>query len=723
MRWLRRLPGLSDWPFALKMGLPPALALLGLVFLGVFGSIEEAAQTRLLSRVVDQDMRRATELLQSNAELQATNGRLYRLLALDAAHVAGVDDTAEIIGLTTRIDAVRQRLGRMLTGTAAPAQADALRQASLDLGRFRDVVAGVGSGLDRRSGRALDALRPFDVTSRRMMVDLSQIADDVLHDADRQAALSRAKSQDIRLVFLATAFAVFVIVTACAAIITRRTLRSIQRIARATLLVANGDQALRVHRLARRDELGAIVESLRAFQSNNARMNFLARHDALTALPNRAMFHDRLVLALEQCGSGLRFAVHCLDLDHFKAVNDTLGHPIGDALLQRVAARLTNAVREGDTVARLGGDEFAIIQLDIDGAQDAASLAQRVIDQINQPYEINGHQIIIGTSVGVVVTPCDGMSVEVLPCNADLALYRAKAEGRCTWRFYEPDMDTALQQRRLLEMDMRAALTGKQFELYYQPLVNVQSREVSGFEALIRWHHPERGMISPAEFIPLAEQTGLIVQIGAWVLRQACADASGWQSNLKVSVNLSPLQFRDTNLVPIVQQALSTAGLPAWRLELEITEGVLLHDNESTLVTLHRLRALGICISMDDFGTGYSSLSYLRSFPFDKIKIDQSFIRDLSDQPGSAAIVRAVTGLGSSLGIRTTAEGVETEDQLARLVAEGCTEVQGYLFSPPCPAQDVTRMVAEISRRPAVALVPIKPEMAVPALVAPTNAL
>jgi diguanylate cyclase (GGDEF)-like protein len=714
-------PGLSDWPFAVKMGLPPALALTGVVFLGLLGAAETGSQARLIQRVAGQDMAAAIQLLQATAELQGANARLYRLLALNAAGGTPLDNASEIAALRTRLDPVRAGLaGVQIQVGGAPAAA--LGHARTELLHYLDAIAGLPPLLGHDVNRAVAAVQPFDALSRRLVIDLSQVADDVRHDAELAAARSAAKAARLNAVFAAASLAVLALVTACAVTITRRTVLAMQRIARATLLVANGDQSLEVHKLARRDELGAIVESLRAFQSNNKRITFLAHHDGLTALPNRILFRERLTLALAAmrlgAADGPRCAVHCLDLDHFKAVNDTLGHPVGDALLQCVAARLVHCVRETDTVARLGGDEFAIIQTDVDGAQDAAKFAERIIATISRPYDVNGHQIVIGTSIGIALAqgaappmpPGTDVSPDTLPCHADMALYRAKAEGRCTWRIYEPEMDAALHQRRLLELDMRAALAGQQFELYYQPLVNVQTHEVNGLEALIRWHHPERGMITPADFIPLAEETGLIVQIGGWVLRQACQDAATWPATLKVSVNLSPLQFRDSNLVSLIQQALTASGLPAWRLELEITESVLLNDSDAVLATLNRLRAMGICIAMDDFGNGYASVSYLRSFRFDKIKIDRSFIRDLADGSQSSAIVRAVTGLGSTLGIKTTAAGVETEDQLARLSAEGCTEVQGYLFSPPCPAGDVARVVADIGRFPAAALVPVEAE-------------
>jgi len=416
---------------------------------------------------------------------------------------------------------------------------------------------------------------------------------------------------------------------------------------------------------------------------------FLARHDALTRLPNRVLFHERVEQALAQVGRGARVAVLCLDLDRFKAVNDTLGHPIGDSLLQAVADRLQACVREVDTVARLGGDEFAVVQVGLESPADAELLARRLVDAISQPYDLDGHHVSIGTSVGVTLAPNDGTHPDTLLKNADMALYRAKLEGRGTHRFFEHDMDVRLQARRTLELDLRSALAAGEFEMFYQPLLNLTSNRICGFEALMRWHHPTRGLVSPAEFIPVAEEIGLIVPLGEWAMNQACMEAAGWPEGVKVAVNLSPVQFRSGTLAHAVIDVLHRSGLSARRLELEITESVLLQNNKTTLATLHDLRDLGVRIAMDDFGTGYSSLSYLRSFPFDKIKIDQSFVRDLCAKPDSIAIVRAVTGLGTSLGMMTTAEGVETHAQLAQLRAECCTEVQGYLLSRPCPASEI----------------------------------
>jgi len=436
-----------------------------------------------------------------------------------------------------------------------------------------------------------------------------------------------------------------------------------------------------------------------------ARIAYMAHHDALTNLPNRVLFHERLNALLARVRrNGESLAVHCLDLDHFKGVNDTLGHPIGDELLQTVAQRLSKCLRDSDMVARLGGDEFAVVQFPLDGPHDAGALANKLIEVVSEPYDVHGHEFVVGGSIGIALAPGDGEQADVLLRNADMALYRAKAEGRGSAHFFEPEMDRRVQARRLLELDLRKAFAHGEFELFYQPLVNLNANAVSGFEALLRWRHAERGMIGPAEFIPLAEEIGLIVPLGEWVLRQACTEAMRWPDILKVAVNLSPAQFRSRGVVKAVLTALAYSRLPPDRLELEITESVLLGETDANLATLHQLRELGVRISMDDFGTGYSSLSYLRCFPFDKIKIDRSFVKELSERPDCVAIIRAVAGLGLSLGIATTAEGVETSEQLERVHAEGCTEVQGYFFSPPRPASQLGDLIAPLeTERSAVA--------------------
>jgi len=421
----------------------------------------------------------------------------------------------------------------------------------------------------------------------------------------------------------------------------------------------------------------------------------MARHDSLTGLPNRAAFQDEMQQGLKRVRRGQMMGVMCLDLDHFKNVNDTLGHLVGDKLLCAAATRLKDVIRETDVIARLGGDEFAVLQPDLDKPENAAAFAQRIINAVNQPYEIDGHQVVVSTSIGIAIAPADGSSAEQLLRNADMALYRAKWDGRSTFRYFEPEMDEALQARRMLEIDLRNAVIHNEFQVYYQPQVDATTEQVTGCEALLRWNSPTRGMVSPAQFIPLAEEIGLIVQIGDWVLKTACCEAATWPNQARIAVNLSPAQFKSRSVVQSVINALAVSGLDPTRLELEITESVLLHDNEATIATLHQLRSFGIKISMDDFGTGYSSLSYLRSFPFDKIKIDRSFIKEISDKGDCAAIVKAVAGLGKGLGIATTAEGVETAEQLRQVRSEGCTEVQGYFFSAPQPAEALRAFFAQ----------------------------
>jgi diguanylate cyclase (GGDEF)-like protein/PAS domain S-box-containing protein len=421
-----------------------------------------------------------------------------------------------------------------------------------------------------------------------------------------------------------------------------------------------------------------------------ARIAYMAHHDALTTLPNRVLLRQRADETLARMRrSGLGVAALCIDLDNFKSVNDTLGHPFGDLLLQSVAERLRALLREQDTIARLGGDEFAVLQAEVEQPEEVSALARRLLAALGEPYLLDGHLVAINASIGIALAPGDGDDADRLLKNADMALYRAKADGKGAFRFFEPEMDARVQARRCLEVDLRAALQAGGLELHYQPLVELAGETVTGFEALLRWPHPERGKIPPTEFIPVAEETGLVGAIGEFVLRQACADAACWPEPVKVAVNLSPLQFRTGNLLQQVIDALTASGLPPERLELEITETVLLEKSEQVLATLHALRTLGVRISMDDFGTGYSSLSYLRSFPFDKIKIDRSFVHELCDNADSQAIVRAIVSLGGSLGITITAEGIESASDLARLKAEGCNEGQGFLFSEARPQREI----------------------------------
>ncbi len=428
-----------------------------------------------------------------------------------------------------------------------------------------------------------------------------------------------------------------------------------------------------------------------------AQIAHMAHHDALTDLPNRVLFQAQLEQALRWGTRDEQLAILFIDLDNFKNINDTLGHPIGDALLKIVAERLRGCIRDTDAIGRLGGDEFVIVQTKVERPSDVAALADRVRSAIMAPYDILEHQIVIDTSIGIALSPGDGTTPEQLIKNADMALYGAKASGRGTYRFFKQDMDLRMRARHALELDLRKALVNGEFEIYYQPLVNLEHDEISCCEALLRWHHPERGLIGPDIFIPVAEESGLIVRIGEWVIRTACLEAAKWSGDVILAVNVSPVQFKNQNLVQVVIHSLAASGLPAHRLEIEITEAILMEQTEATLVTLNQLRKLGVRIAMDDFGTGYSSLSYLQKFPFDKIKIDASFINGLSDEAESTAIVRAVTGLAQSFHMITTAEGVETEAQLEIVKALGCTEMQGFLFSEACTAAHLMEMLNPLS--------------------------
>jgi diguanylate cyclase (GGDEF)-like protein len=432
------------------------------------------------------------------------------------------------------------------------------------------------------------------------------------------------------------------------------------------------------------------------------RIMHLAHYDPLTDLPNRALFHEKLKRELDSIEADRQLAVFYIDIDEFKSVNDSLGHLIGDELLKAVAASLSRCAGPGDFVARLGGDEFAIVQTAVKTQDDVTDLVARVFDAIRMPYECLGHQVSTDASIGIALAPQHGVDLEQILKNADLAMYAAKSAGRRTYRFFEPDMDAQVRARRILEMDLRQAIAYGGLEVYYQPCVSIQDNRITGCEALLRWRHSERGMISPAEFIPIAEDTGLIDQIGEWVLATACAEAATWPDDIKLAVNVSPVQFRSGTLALKIVAALAASGLAANRLELEITEAVLIRDDEAALGILHQLRAIGVRIALDDFGTGYSSLSYLQRFPFDKIKIDRCFVNDIADPDGSSCIVQAVVNIAAARHMTTTAEGVETQQQLELLRALGCAEMQGYLFSPAKPAAEIKQLFRR-ERAPAAA--------------------
>ncbi len=419
-----------------------------------------------------------------------------------------------------------------------------------------------------------------------------------------------------------------------------------------------------------------------------------ARIDPLTLLPNRPLFRERLTELLAKCDpTADAAAVLTIDVDRVKVVNDTLGRSVGDALLRVVAERLSSTLKRDDIVARLGGHQFGVLQTGDRQPQSAAALAGRLVDLLNRSYLVEGHLLNIDVSIGIALIPTDGTEHDQIVQNADLALNRSKEDGGKTFRFFTTAMDEQMQARRALELDLRRALAMRELALVYQPQRNLSSRQITGFEALLRWHSPTRGLVAPADFIPLAEEVGVIAQIGEWVIRTACREAAGWLQPLNIAVNVSAVQFSSTSLISTILSALAEAGLDPCRLELEIIESVLMKDPREAIALLHKVRALGVRVSMDDFGTGYSSLSYLRSFPFDKIKIDQSFVRANPHDQNSVAIVRAIAALGKVLGMETTAEGVETEEQLARVTADGCTEAQGYLISRPIPPEHINEFL------------------------------
>jgi diguanylate cyclase (GGDEF)-like protein len=472
-------------------------------------------------------------------------------------------------------------------------------------------------------------------------------------------------------------------------------------ISQAVIVTADGRSIQIVNQILANGSWVATHEDITERARFDDRIAHMAHYDALTDLPNRTMFREQLDSALKSIARGGQLAVLYIDIDEFKSVNDSLGHPVGDELLKAVADRLRGCLRQTDFVARLGGDEFAIIQMAAKQPEDTTGLVERIYAVIREPYDCAGHLLTADASIGIALAPQDGDDLDQLLKNADLAMYAAKADGRRTSRFFEPGMDARVKALRTLELDLRQAIADGGFELHYQPLVSLADHKVSGCEALLRWRHPARGMISPAEFIPVAEETGLINPLGEWVLTTACTEAASWPDHIKIAVNVSPVQFRSEAFGLKVAAALAASGLPAHRLELEITEAVLIRDDETALVMLHRLRALGVRIALDDFGTGYSSLSYLQRFPFDKIKIDRCFIKDIAEPGGSACIVQAVVNIAAARHMTTTAEGVETQAQLDVLRTLGCNEMQGYLYSPAISAAEISKLLRSRRERTA----------------------
>ncbi len=437
----------------------------------------------------------------------------------------------------------------------------------------------------------------------------------------------------------------------------------------------------------------ATIEDVTERKRSDEKIVHLAHYDALTDLPNRVLFREQLESALEKVQPDQQLAVLYIDIDEFKSVNDALGHSVGDELLKAVAGRLRGCLGETDVAARLGGDEFAIIQTAIKHPSDTTHLVGRIYEAIRRPYDCAGHLITTDASIGIALAEESAADLDQLLKNADMAMYEAKADGRRTYRFFERGMDARVKTRRILELELRQAIMDGGFEVYYQPLVNLKDNKISSCEALLRWRHPKRGMISPAEFIPIAEETGLINQLGDWVLNTACIEAASWPDHIRVAVNVSPIQFKSETLALNVATALATSGLAPCRLELEITEAILIRDDEVALALLHQLRELGVRIALDDFGTGYSSLSYLQRFPFDKIKIDRCFVKDIASPASSSSIVQAIVNIAAASNMTTTAEGVETVPQMELLRELGCTEMQGYLFSPAISGAEIQRLL------------------------------
>ncbi|WBH15746.1 putative bifunctional diguanylate cyclase/phosphodiesterase [Sphingomonas radiodurans] len=542
-----------------------------------------------------------------------------------------------------------------------------------------------GAAIERREG------------GQRMLVQASPIASFRTDEPQMlllQYSMTKALAEYSPMLWLLLACGVVGVAAAGAGgwLLARRITRPITALDGAARMVARGEYAQ--VRIETRDELGTLAASFNQMVDDigarERQITHMALHDALTGLANRVLLREHLAITLARPIAGRQQALFCLDLDEFKAVNDTLGHPTGDALLCDIARRLSKFAGDG-FVARLGGDEFALVMDDTKNTLDR--IAHELTRVVAEPCIVNEHRIVPGTSIGIAILGIDGADAVTLTKNADLALYRAKHDGRGGYRFFEPAMDAEARKRRQMEIDLHDAISGGQLSLMFQPLFDLSQSRVSAFEALLRWNHPERGLVSPVEFIPLAEDTGLIVPIGEWVVREACRVARSWPDNVRVAVNVSPVQFRSPGLSTVILQALSESGLPPQRLELEITESLFIDNPETTLASLHSLRSLGVRVALDDFGTGYSSLSYLRAFPFDKIKIDRSFIIDLLKSDGATAIIKSITTLAEALGMETTAEGVENADQLDILREQGCSHIQGYYFSRPVVEEEVIRML------------------------------
>ena len=612
--------------------------------------------------------------------------RIGDKLALAAASQIEAPDTIGWLVLAQPLD--RSELDRLVELAAIELNADVVEHG--DLPPWLAAVAEGSVSQTSDGERELYQRSPLPTLQQGLKVQL--VLD---HSLDR----SLAQYNGLRLLLALLAIGGVLLVLGLSWRVARTVTNPLRKLDEATQRIGAGERVeLSVES---DDEIGRLAKSFNsmvvAIEEREQEIIHVGLHDGLTNLPNRKLFTEQLDSALGRLGSSERLMVVYIDLDDFKVVNDTLGHPAGDRLLREVATILRASVSDA-VVARLGGDEFAVLIHGMAEDVDVVSRAEQIQDALQRSILIEGQVADCSASIGVAVAPMDGNDGATLTKNADLALYRAKKEGKSTYHFFEPVLDEHARQRRQLELDLRVALRDGHFELNFQPLYNLSEERYSGFEALLRWRHPERGLVSPAEFIPLAEETGLIIPIGDWVLREACRQAASWPGELSVAVNVSPKQFSCPSLASTIIQALTTSGLEAARLELEITESIFIANVEKTLSTLHSLRALGVRIALDDFGTGYSSLSYLRSFPFDKVKIDRSFVQDLANGGNSHAVIRAITTLADALGMDTLAEGVEVQEQLDVLRREGCRNIQGFLFSEPVPGPEVAALIESRAR-------------------------
>jgi len=690
----RRRISLPLWAVLLVAPVAGVIAIAGLV-VGAY-----LVATRLsgdLARLDYEVIRQTEQIAELRLSFVAAEAALLDLAAYAAnsTDAEGLAKRSRLVGWA--LDAVNEQVrhaGSAARPGASPGAAPLLR----DIREWNGFARAAAATLADDSGSGMMMISEVQVLYDKISNALAQRALAIRAEKDATLLAAETRMSLVRLWSPVGVFALGAVMCSLSLLAARHIGRRVRDLRHAVTHVAAGDLDIVIPEAAtaaaRPDEIDRMAQAIEALRlgaiaaaKTEAQVAHMALHDMLTGLGNRALMQARLDQAVAAAGRGLPSALLCLDLDRFKAVNDTYGHPAGDALLQAVADRLKACVRDNDTVSRFGGDEFVVLLSGMAHPEDASAVAQRIVRTINEPFDLGGQVVSVGTSIGIACAPQDARSATELLKRADMALYRTKAEAKGSFRYFHVEMHAALEARNDLERDLREAVRTEAFEIHYQPQIALATDRLCGFEALVRWRHPDRGLVSPAEFIPLAEETGLIVPIGAWVLRNACAEAVNWPETVTLSVNASAVQFKDNRIADTVARALRDTGLPGRRLDIEITETTMMANAAAAKKQLQQLHSLGVTISMDDFGTGYSSLNYLRSFPFDTIKIDRSFVQDIPARDDALAIVRATVAMGRSLGMKVLAEGVETQDQLDHLRLIGCDEVQGYLISRPVPAQ------------------------------------